>query len=400
VTSSASGFTYRIDPALGGVPVRSTTTFGAFYTERSLTIGRRQISFVANYQGAGFDDIDGRNLRDGTLRATASRLTSDPAPFDIETVTMRIRTDTLTVAADYGVSERLEVGAALPLERLTITGERLDAYRGTPLLQAAVSADASGPGDLVLRAKLNVLQRETAGIAVGAEGRLPTGSAADLLGAGTTTLKPRLIVSLENSRVALDTNVGYVFGGISDELNYSAAVTNAGAHKITLVGELVGRRLKFSRPPRGRCHAASSAGRRRNDSAQRGGASDKQSGGGGGVQVERTRHLAYHGERLAHVDRCGADGSLDVNSWRRVRVWRIAGWIRGKSPRRTTTLIWLTTSATKSGFSKAPAGSPTSLRFSSARSSSPRHRNCFPLNPRQVHHLGDRPSSISANFQS
>jgi hypothetical protein len=243
VTSSASGFTYRIDPALGGVPVRSTTTFGAFYTERSLTIGRRQISFVANYQGAGFDDIDGRNLRDGTLRATASRLTSDPAPFDIETVTMRIRTDTLTVAADYGVSERLEVGAALPLERLTITGERLDAYRGTPLLQAAVSADASGPGDLVLRAKLNVLQRETAGIAVGAEGRLPTGSAADLLGAGTTTLKPRLIVSLENSRVALDTNVGYVFGGISDELNYSAAVTNAGAHKITLVGELVGRRL-------------------------------------------------------------------------------------------------------------------------------------------------------------
>ena len=243
VTSSASGFTYRIDPALGGVPVRSTTTFGAFYTERSLTIGRRQISFVANYQGAGFDDIDGRNLRDGTLRATASRLTSDPAPFDIETVTMRIRTDTLTVAADYGVSERLEVGAALPLERLTITGERLDAYRGTPLLQAAVSADASGPGDLVLRAKLNVLQRETAGIAVGAEGRLPTGNAADLLGAGTTTLKPRLIVSLENSRVALDTNVGYVFGGISDELNYSAAVTNAGAHKITLVGELVGRRL-------------------------------------------------------------------------------------------------------------------------------------------------------------
>src|SRR5678809_829351 len=37
VTSAASGFTYRLDPALGGVPVRSTTTFGSFFTERSLT---------------------------------------------------------------------------------------------------------------------------------------------------------------------------------------------------------------------------------------------------------------------------------------------------------------------------------------------------------------------------
>src|SRR5215218_7268082 len=74
VTSSASGFTYRMDPSLGGVPVRSTSTFGSFFTERSLTIGRRQLSLAATYQGMSFDEIDGRDLRDGTLRATASRL--------------------------------------------------------------------------------------------------------------------------------------------------------------------------------------------------------------------------------------------------------------------------------------------------------------------------------------
>src|SRR5262245_2371208 len=86
VTSAASGFTYRLDPDLGGVPVRSTATFGAFYTERSLTIGQRQLWFAATYSGASFNEIDGRDLRDGSLRATASRLTSDQAPFDIETV--------------------------------------------------------------------------------------------------------------------------------------------------------------------------------------------------------------------------------------------------------------------------------------------------------------------------
>ena len=184
VTSSASGFTYRMDPALGGVPVRSTTTFGSFLTERSLTAGRLRMSLAASYQSATFDRIDGRNLRDGTLRATASRLTSDQAPFDVETVTMRIHTDTVTVAANVGITDRLEVGAAVPIQRLTVAGERVDTYRGAPLLQAAVSATASGAGDLVLRSKLNVFRGGAAGIAIGGEARLPTGSAANLFGAG------------------------------------------------------------------------------------------------------------------------------------------------------------------------------------------------------------------------
>src|SRR5262245_39536171 len=243
VTSSASGFTYRTAPDLGGVPVRSTTTFGSFFTERSLTIGQRQLSFAATYQGVSFNEIDGRDLRDGTLRATASRLTSDQVPFDVETVTMRIHADTFTVQANYGITERLEVGAALPLERLTLTGERIDTYRGTPLLQASVSANASGAGDMVVRGKLNVLQRGPSGIAIGAEGRLPTGNSANLLGAGETTVKPRVMLSMETSHVAVDGNVGYAFGGFSDELDYSAAVTTAGAHQITIVGEVIGRRL-------------------------------------------------------------------------------------------------------------------------------------------------------------
>jgi hypothetical protein len=243
VTSSASGFTYRMDPALGGVPVRSTATFGPFVTERSLAIGRLQLSLAANYQSASFNRIDGRNLRDGTLRATASRLTSDPTPFDVETVTMRIHTDTLTVSANYGVTDSLEVGAALPIQRLTLTGERIDNYRGTPLLQADVSATASGPADLLLRTKLNVVQRGASGIAIGGDGRLPTGNAANLLGTDRITVRPRLMWSMESDHVAVDGNVGYLLGGVSDELDYSAAITSAGAHKLSLVGEVAGRRL-------------------------------------------------------------------------------------------------------------------------------------------------------------
>src|SRR5688572_17106222 len=43
VSTSSGGFTYRLDPALETV-VRSSDSFGPFFTERSLTAGRKQAS--------------------------------------------------------------------------------------------------------------------------------------------------------------------------------------------------------------------------------------------------------------------------------------------------------------------------------------------------------------------
>src|SRR4029077_3968936 len=44
ISSSAGGFTYRLNPALGTV-MRSSDSFGPFFTERSLTAGRARSSF-------------------------------------------------------------------------------------------------------------------------------------------------------------------------------------------------------------------------------------------------------------------------------------------------------------------------------------------------------------------
>jgi hypothetical protein len=243
VNASASGFTYRMDPTLGGVPVRSTATFGAFVTERALTLGQQHLSFAATYQAISFDRIDGRRLRDGSLQATASRLSADANPFDVETISMRIHADTMTLSVNYGITDRLDIGGALPVERLTLSGERVDTYRGAQLTQATVDASASGMGDALLRSKFHVWQRGTAAISAGADARLPTGSAENLLGTDRTTIKPLLIVSVENGHVALDSNVGYGVGGISDELDYAAALTTVGSRVFTIVGEFSGRRL-------------------------------------------------------------------------------------------------------------------------------------------------------------
>jgi hypothetical protein len=243
ISSSAGGFTYRLNPGLGTV-MRSSDSFGPFFTERSLTAGRGQSSFGLTYRSASFDNIDGRNLRDGTLVSTASILRGESEPFDVETVTLRIHTDTMTLAGNVGVTDRFDVSAALPFVRLTLTGQRVDNYRGREFIQATGSAVASGLGDLIVRAKYNVLRLGGSGLAVGGEVRLPTGNEENLLGAGHATVKPRLIGSIESDRVAVHGNVGYSFRDVADELDYSGAVTIVAVPRLTVVGEFAARRLR------------------------------------------------------------------------------------------------------------------------------------------------------------
>jgi Putative MetA-pathway of phenol degradation len=242
--SSSTGFAYRVDRELGGAIVRSSDNFGPFFVERSLTMGRRSAAVHVAYQEMAFDRIDGRPLTDGTLLATAARFRGDLEPFDRETLALRLRTRTVTLSTNIGLTDRLDIAAALPLVRLTLRGERVDTVRGVQFLQATARADTSGTGDLVVSAKYNVVRRGASGLAVGAEGTLPTGAAENLLGAGETSLKPKAIASLERERVAIHSEVGYSFGGLSRELDYGGAVTFVGGPRVTFVGEMLGRRLE------------------------------------------------------------------------------------------------------------------------------------------------------------
>lgn len=242
VSTSAGGFTYRLDPSLGTV-VRASDSFGPFFAERSLTAGRGQASLALGYRSTTFTNIDGRNLRDGTLVSTASILRGYAAPFDIETVALRIRTDTVTITGNYGLTDRFDLGAVIPTVRVNLEGQRVDTYRGRELVQATGSASASGLGDVVLRAKYNVLRNGASGVALAGEVRLPTGREEDLLGTGHTSVTPRLIGSYETARLGVHGDLGYSFRDASNTLGYGAAVTVVAVPRLTLVGELSGLRL-------------------------------------------------------------------------------------------------------------------------------------------------------------
>lgn len=243
ISSSAAGFVYQLDPSLG-VSVRTSENFGPFFSERALTGGAGRLSFAVNYQPAVFTSIDGRNLRDGSLVATAAHLTGEPVPFDVESLTLHLRTDTLTLFGTVGLSDRLDVGAALPLIRVQLSGTRVDNYRGTTITQATASGDAFGPGDVAVRAKFSVYRVRASGVALSAEGRLPSGDETNLLGSGVATVTPRLIGSWEGTRISAHGNAGLVLGRDTRDVDYRGAFTVAATPRVTAVIEAAGRRFR------------------------------------------------------------------------------------------------------------------------------------------------------------
>lgn len=240
--STSGGFTYRFDAA-HGVWERSSANFGPYFTDRALTTGRGHGSVTVGFRTAAFTNIDGRDLRDGTLVSTASTLRGQDAPFDVETITLRLSSNALTLSGNYGVTDRLDISASVPIVRVKLSGERTDTYRGTTLVQATADASAEGLGDIVTRGKYNLYSDGPSGVTVAAEVRLPTGDQANLLGAGRTTVTPQLVGTYEGSRLGIHGQIGYSLRNVSRAVGYSMAVTAAATPAITVVGELLGARL-------------------------------------------------------------------------------------------------------------------------------------------------------------
>jgi len=242
VSASSGAFVYRLNPALGTV-VRATQNFGPFFTERALTAGRHQASFGMTYQHLHFTSLDGRSLRDGSLVTTANQFTDESAPFDVDQLTLNIDASVATLYGNIGVTDRVEIGFAAPFVALTLDGSRVNTYRGRAFTQATASARATGLADLVVRTKYNLFDQDGSGVAAAADVRLPTGRREDLLGSGSTSVKFSGIGSLENGRAALHGNAGVTLGGLATEISYGGAVAYTPSARVSLIGELFGRRI-------------------------------------------------------------------------------------------------------------------------------------------------------------
>lgn len=240
ISTSSGGFTYFFNSDLG-TGERASSSFGPFFVERALTSGRNQVSFGATFRYSQFDRLDGNELRTGNFVTTATQFRDEPQPFDVETLALRIDTRTVTAFANYGISNRVDIGAAVPIVSMQLSGERVNTYRGQTIPQAAATATTTGVADMAITARAHLLGSRASGLTAGAELRLPTGREEDLLGTGKTAIRLLAIGSMEGTRASAHLNGGYSWGGISREASYSAALTVAASERVTLVGEFLGR---------------------------------------------------------------------------------------------------------------------------------------------------------------
>ena len=239
--SSSAGFTYRLNPQLGTVE-RASQSFGPLFAERSVTAGRGQWSVGMTLQLANYSELNDIDLDSGFV-TIANQFRDEPQAFDVETLSLEIQSRTVTFLGTAGLTDWLDVSAAIPVVSLALEGYRINNYRGQQLLQASGAAEATGLGDMAIRAKVRLYGTSGTGLALVGETRLPTGREEDLLGSGEASFAAMLVGSYEPGRLALHGNLGLTRGGLLDEVGMRAAVSFSPSVRVTLLTEVVGRHL-------------------------------------------------------------------------------------------------------------------------------------------------------------
>src|SRR5512144_1869374 len=132
LASSAGGFAYRLDPALG-VFTRVTDSFGPIYTERADTNGKGKFAMGLNFSYFSFNRIDDIGLRSSGVDIVLTHQDLPPAGcclrhfLEGDVITTRtflkIQTNITALTMSYGVTDSLDVGAAIPVVRVQIEAQ-------------------------------------------------------------------------------------------------------------------------------------------------------------------------------------------------------------------------------------------------------------------------------------
>ena len=231
ISAASSGATFSL---VGGLPVRTSTSAGPIFGERSQTLGRGRFFLGANVTSLTFTTLNGTPLDDVMINFTHQDVDppglGDPE-FENDIIQLRMKLDmSITVMSMYttvGVTDFLDIGVAVPFVRTSISGSseaqilpfgsnavhNFGGDPSNPILRAATAASgsATGLGDIVGRVKINVSQSSSFGAAILTDVRFPSGDRKNLLGSGTTSLRALAVASAQFSNFAPHLNVGYLF---------------------------------------------------------------------------------------------------------------------------------------------------------------------------------------------
>jgi hypothetical protein len=237
LSASGSGQTFKF---VGGLPVKTSASFGPVFGERAQTVGKRRVVVGANLTGINFNSLRGVPLDKLILNFTHSDVPGTGRPGlgdpekenDIIQVRLQLYVNLLvsTFFVTYGLGDQVDLSLAVPLVHTSIQGRSeaqiypfggptaVHFFTGTPenpglTASAATFGSHTGLGDIALRLKANLRRNERFGLSLMADARLPTGSEEDLSGAGHLALRGLAIASGRFGDFAPHLNAGFLLRG-------------------------------------------------------------------------------------------------------------------------------------------------------------------------------------------
>jgi outer membrane putative beta-barrel porin/alpha-amylase len=216
--------------------------------------------------------LEAKDLRGGDIKFyTGYTFGTSFSVFFEDSLDLKLSTDTVGLFATYGVTDRLDLGVAVPImnvqmrtELTTRVGTSETGINPQPTFEPQVVRDsASGIGDIVIRGKYSIWKAKGGGVAAGVDWRLPTGDEEELLGIAGAQGKFYVAASSAYGSVSPHFNLGFTVSGDTeaarsqdtfifeppDEVGYAAGVDVAVTSRLTLVGDIVGRNLRDKGKP-------------------------------------------------------------------------------------------------------------------------------------------------------
>ncbi len=280
IPSASGAFSFLFEPEFDAY-VRVTQSLGPSFAERAQTIGKGAISVITSYSRVDFDTLDGDSL--GNLRSSQPALSDSflqqlPAGdrarardnrLDTE-IDMRLSFDLLFLAAAYGITDTIDVSAALSINQARLRGHAKAVItdpngNGGVYFSAAqpgvvvggsdaecqedfrcatdkFSASAFGTGDVFLRGKWRFYSGEWIDLASAVAVTIPTGNADDFLGFHDPTLTPWFIASKSWGRLSPHLNLGYSLrtGDDVSQAQWVAGADVRASNWLSLAGDFLG----------------------------------------------------------------------------------------------------------------------------------------------------------------
>ena len=271
--STSSGFTF--DPERG-IPLRTEESLGPLLAERATTIGRGKFNLGFSYSRIEFSSYNGTPLDqlsillhhddvngDGILGPASS-----PLGFELDQIridlNLQINQDLFAFYGTYGVTDNLDVGIVLPVvHSYARAAAHATIIRNSPSSalvhnfdpsrppDSIIERDATGIGDVILRAKYNVLRgsEDLPDTAFVGQLTLPSGDSDNLLGTGETSGLALLVLSKRFDWFTPHLNLGYEASSWSplNNLRYVVGADAAVLENVTIAADILGRWLPYTK---------------------------------------------------------------------------------------------------------------------------------------------------------